>query len=31
MSKTAVLPIVTITKLYGGKWPDVAALMTNPS
>ena len=31
ISKTAVLPIVTIIKLYGGIWPDVAALIIIPS
>jgi hypothetical protein len=31
ISKTAVLPIVTIIKLYGGKWPAVTALIIIPS
>lgn len=31
MSKTAVVPIVTKMKVYGGRWPDVTALIINPS
>jgi hypothetical protein len=31
ISKTAVLPIVTNINLYGGKWPDVTALIIIPS
>lgn len=31
MSRTAVLPIVTPMKLYGGRWPDVAARTSRPS
>lgn len=30
-SKTAVLPIVTSIKLYGGKWPDDRDLITIPN
>lgn len=31
ISKTEVLPIVTMTNAYGGTWPDVAARIINPN